>query len=101
MENNPIIHSLPEKGEIMYIASMIVKVFPEKAQNVLTQLERIENVTTYGIHKKENIIVVAEAPEVKELEMLTRYIMDTFEDVTGVFPTYLTYDDETSQAVPL
>ena len=79
----------------MYIASMIIRVNPQKAQQIADELEELDNVTTYGVHKEENIVLVAEALEVKELENLSRYILETYDDVIGVFPTYLTYDEET------
>lgn len=78
----------------MIIASMIVKVVPEKAEDIAQQLRRIPNVTTYGVHKENNIIVVAEAHDEEQLQNLSKYIMEEFEDVWGVFPTYMTSDEE-------
>ncbi len=78
----------------MLIASMIVKVVPEKAEEVTQQLERIPNVTTYGVHKEKNLIIVAEAHDAEQLENLSKYIMNTFDGVLGVFPTYVTADEE-------
>jgi nitrate reductase NapAB chaperone NapD len=78
----------------MLIASMIVKVVPEKAEEVAQSLGRIPNVTTYGVHKENNIIVVAEAHDVEQLENLSKYLMMEYENVLGVFPTYLTSDED-------
>ena len=49
----------------MQIASAIVKVEPERAEDVLELLARIPKVTTYGIHKQSNIIIVAEAHDIE------------------------------------
>lgn len=76
----------------MLIASMIVKVDEAASEYVAQQLERIPNVTTYGVHRGTNIIVVAEAHDESQLENLARFIMESFEDVWGVFPTYVTSD---------
>jgi len=80
----------------MLIASMIVKVVPEKAEEVVQSLGRIPNVTTYGVHKENNLILVAEAHDVEQLENLSKYIMNTFDEVLGVFPTYVTADEGVS-----
>jgi nitrate reductase NapAB chaperone NapD len=78
----------------MLIASSIVKVVPEKAEEVRELLNQIPKVTTYGIHKESNIIIVAEAHDVEQLESLNNYILEQFPDVLAVFPTYLTSDEE-------
>ena len=78
----------------MLIASMIVKTAPEKAEEVSQQMGRIPNVTTYGVHKENNIIVVAEARDEAQLENLARFLVESFEDVWGVFPTFVASDQE-------
>ncbi|RMD94424.1 MAG: hypothetical protein D6814_14540 [Calditrichaeota bacterium] len=78
----------------MLISSMIVKTRPGKAGAVLPMLEKIPRVSTYGIHRGNNIIVVAESHDLKQLENLTAFILDTMEDVLGVFPTYLNFEEE-------
>ncbi|MDZ7291555.1 MAG: chaperone NapD [candidate division KSB1 bacterium] len=78
----------------MLIASMIVKVVPEKAEEVMQQLRRVPNVTTYGVHKENNLIIVAEAHDAEQLENLSKYLTTEFEGVLGVFPTYVTADEE-------
>ncbi len=74
----------------MLIASMIVKVDPRVANAVAEKLAGMADVTSYGVHKKEHIILVAEKKSAKELEQLSQYILMEFPDVIGVFPTYLT-----------
>lgn len=78
----------------MLVASMIVKTDPLRAAEVARQLGRMPNVTSYGVHKEENIVLVAEAHDEAQLENLARYIVDTFEDVWGVFPTFIGSDEE-------
>lgn len=76
------------------ISSMIVRVKPEKADEILAQLARIPDVETHGVHKKENIIVVAEGRDVGQIENLIAYINQEFRDVVGVYPTYLNWDED-------
>ena len=76
----------------MLVASMIVKVDPARAEELARQLGRIPGVTTYGVHKEENVILVAEAHDEPQLENLARYIAESFEGVAGVFPTFLAAD---------
>ncbi len=78
----------------MLIASMIVKVVATDAEAVQAQLQRLPNVATYGIHKEDNIILVTEARSVEELEQLAKHITHEVAGVLGVFPTYVTEDEE-------
>lgn len=82
----------------MLIASMIVKAEPELAEEVSRQLGRAPGVTTYGVHKEVNIVVVAEAHDVEQLENLSRYILDNFEGAWGVYPTFVGSDAEPAPA---
>ncbi|MDZ7767538.1 MAG: chaperone NapD [Melioribacteraceae bacterium] len=45
----------------MIIASMIIKALPENIDELVLELNNIPSVTTYGVHKEENIIVLVEA----------------------------------------
>lgn len=76
------------------ISSMIVRVKPEKADEILAQLKKIPDVETYGVHKEENIILVAEGRDVGQIENLVAYINQEFADVVGVYPTYLSWDED-------
>ena len=76
------------------ISSMIVRVKPAKADEILVQLEKIPNVETHGVHKEENIILVAEGRDVRQIENLVTYINQEFPDVAGVYPTYLNWDED-------
>ncbi|OQY26324.1 MAG: hypothetical protein B6244_13950 [Candidatus Cloacimonetes bacterium 4572_55] len=77
----------------MFIASMIIKVNPEKADDLLESLKIFENITTYGLHKDDNIIVVVEAESIEDVEKLSKRLLTEFNEIKGVFPTYVTSDD--------
>ncbi len=78
----------------MLIASMVVKVLPEKAEAVQAKLDALPGVTTYGVHKENNIIAVAEVSDVDELERLSKGILADNEEVMAVLPTFLGSDQE-------
>ncbi|MCZ7602833.1 MAG: hypothetical protein C4543_05850 [Ignavibacteriales bacterium] len=78
----------------MIIASMIVKVDEEKINDVVLELQKIPNVTTHGIYKKENIIVLVEAESNDQLRDLGRFINSTFDGVIGTYPTFVSADEE-------
>jgi nitrate reductase NapAB chaperone NapD len=82
----------------MLVASMIVKAEPEQAEEVCRQLGRVPGVTTYGVHKEVNIVVVAEAQDVEQLENLAKYIVENFEGAWGVYPTFIGSDDEPAES---
>ncbi len=77
----------------MIIASMIVRTQADKAEEIALQLKRLPNVTTHGVYKDDNIIVLVEAEREEELERLSRYIMNEFEGVLGTYPTFISTDD--------
>ncbi len=76
------------------ISSMIVRVKPEKADEILAQLAKIPDVETHGVHKEENIILVAEGKDVGQIENLVTYINQEFRGVVGVYPTYFNWDED-------
>ena len=84
----------------MFIASMIVKTAPERAEEVVLSLNRIPHVSTHGIYKESSIIVVAEANRIEDLSDLSRYILNEFEGVLGVFPTFLSSDQAIRETSP-
>jgi nitrate reductase NapAB chaperone NapD len=76
----------------MLVASMVVKVDPAQADELSRQFGRIPGLTTYGVHKEDNIVVVAEAHDEAQLENMARYLLDNFEGAWGVFPTFVASD---------
>ncbi len=81
----------------MYIASMLIKVRPESAAAVEKRIQAVPGMTTYGVHKGDTIIAVAEAEEIRDLEAFGKNLMATDEDVLGVYPTYLTSEEAFSE----
>jgi nitrate reductase NapAB chaperone NapD len=84
----------------MLVASMVVKTAPGRAEEISRQLGRIPNVTTYGVHKEVNIVLVVEAHDEAQLENLARFIVDSFEDAWAVFPTFVGEDAEPPRSSP-
>lgn len=86
----------------MLITSMIVKVTPSKAMEVSRLLGHIPQLAVYGVHKGENIIVVAETATANEVENLFRQITSRSADVLGICQSNITSDSETRQSnVPI
>jgi nitrate reductase NapAB chaperone NapD len=83
----------------MLVASMVVKVDPAQAEEVSRQIGRVPGLTTYGVHKEENVVVVAEAHDEAQLENMARYILENFEGAWGVFPTFVGSDRDPSMTV--
>lgn len=82
----------------MIVASMIVKTEPGKAEETVLKLKGIPNLTTHGVYKESNIIVVMEAEKEEELEHMSRYIMNEFGGIIGTFPTFIASEDDLEEA---
>ncbi|MCA9732979.1 MAG: chaperone NapD [Deferribacteres bacterium] len=78
----------------MFISSIIVKVNPGTAKEIEKEIKKMGALTSYGIHKDENIIIVAETEKLYEVKAICSQLMHNYKDVTGVFPTYLTSDND-------
>lgn len=78
----------------MIIASMVVTTKTGMAEEVALQLKTIPNLTTHGIYKGDNIIVVMEAKKEEELLNMSRYIMNEFDGILGTFPTFVASEEE-------
>ncbi|MBL1211819.1 MAG: hypothetical protein HND52_00560 [Ignavibacteriae bacterium] len=78
----------------MIIASMIVKTETEKVNDIVLKLQKLPNVTTHGVHKENNIIVLVEAESDDKLKEIGRYISSEFEGVYGTYPTFVSGDEE-------
>lgn len=83
----------------MIIASMIVTTQTGMADEVALQLKRIPNLTTHGVYKGDNIIVVMEAEKEEELVNMSRYIMNEFEGILGTYPTFIANEDDLEETV--
>jgi len=82
----------------MLITSMIVKVTPSKAMEVSRLLGHIPQLAVYGVHKGENIIVVAETATANEVENLFRQINSRSVDVLEICQSNITTASETRQS---
>ena len=78
----------------MPIAGVIITTVQEEAENVLIKLKDFENVSTYGIHKENNIVAVFEGDTINELEDINNEITKEIKGVLGVFPAYVNYEDD-------
>ena len=78
----------------MIIASMVIKTLPEKAEDVVLGLKKLPNVTTHGIYKDENIIVVIEAEKEGHLEDFSKYVTHEFDGVLGTYPTFIGNEEQ-------
>jgi len=78
----------------MPIAGVVIVIVEEKAEKILENLSNMENVTTYGIHKDNNIVAVFEGDSPRALENLTTKITKEVDGVMGIFPAYVNYEDD-------
>ena len=78
----------------MPIAGVVIVTTQEKSMQVLDQLKEIHNVTTYGVHKDNNIVAVLEGDSPKDLENLSKKIQNEVSDVMGIYPAYVNYEEE-------
>ncbi len=83
----------------MPIAGVVIYTQPQKSMEVLDQLKKIENVTTYGVHKGNSIIAVFEANTSRELEQLSDRISMEIPGILGIYPAYVNFelDEENTQ----
>ena len=77
----------------MPIAGVVILTRSENTSQVLNQLQNIENVTTYGVHKDNNIIAVFEGQTPKDLERLNDKIINELPGILGIYPAYVNYED--------
>jgi len=77
----------------MPIAGVVILTQEDKTLQVLNELQKVENVTTYGVHKDNNIIAVFEGKTPKDLERLNDKIVKEISGILGVYPAYVNYED--------
>lgn len=83
-----------KKGTKMPIAGIVILTAPEKTENVLIQLKKIDKVTTYGIHKDNYIIAVFEGDTIADLENINDHILAETDGVMGIYPAYVNYEED-------
>lgn len=66
---------------------------PDKADEVLDELKQVSGITTYGIHKDNNIIAVLDTTSIEELKSTSLLILNDIPNVMGVYPSSVNYED--------
>jgi len=77
----------------MPIAGIVILTDPAKADKVLYELKQIPNVTTYGVHKENNIIAVLDTETGPELKEVTNRLQHEIDGIIGVYPSCVNYED--------
>jgi nitrate reductase NapAB chaperone NapD len=78
----------------MIIASLIIKCDPSKVDEINLNISKLPNVTTHGIHKEDNLIVLIEAQNEDEIENFTRYIQAEFDGILGTYPSFISSEEQ-------
>ncbi|MFH1954747.1 MAG: chaperone NapD [Pseudomonadota bacterium] len=76
----------------MAIAGLLVHTLKEHLEDVENQIKDMPEMTTYGTHQDQYIVVVAEAPS-GQMEKRVDRIKD-LEGVLTIYTTYVTIEDE-------
>jgi nitrate reductase NapAB chaperone NapD len=76
----------------MAIAGLLVHTLKENLEEVEAQIHSMPEMTTYGIHQDQYIVVVAEVPS-DQMEKKVDRIKD-IEGVLTIYTTYVTIEDE-------
>ncbi len=78
----------------MAVAGLLVHALKEDLFRIEEAIRQMPEMTTYGCHQDQFIVVVAEAHS-NELEAVVAGIQD-IEGVLSLYTTYVTVEDETS-----
>jgi len=76
----------------MAITGFLIHTLDENVQEVETKVNKMPEITTYGIHQDHFIVTVAEVPA-DELEKTMNHIK-AMDGVLTIYTTYLTIEDE-------
>ena len=76
----------------MAIAGLLVHTLKENLEDVERQIKSMPEMTTYGIHQDQYVVVVAEVPS-EQMEKKVDLIKD-LEGVLTIYTTYVTLEDE-------
>ncbi|MFZ0389199.1 MAG: chaperone NapD, partial [Calditrichia bacterium] len=79
---------------LMPIAGVVILAHPAAAPLILEQLQALPQVTTYGVHKENNIVAVLEADDAAGLERLSKNISSRIPGILGVFPSYVDFEED-------
>ncbi len=76
----------------MAVAGLLVHAIKENLSDVEHNIEKMPEMTTYGCHQDQYVVVVAEAPS-GQLESKVKKI-EAIEGVLTIYTTYVTLEDE-------
>lgn len=76
----------------MAIAGLLVQAHKEDLPEVEARLQELPELSTYGIHKDNYVVVVAEAPAGRLEEVVER--INRLDGVLTTYTAYLTVEDE-------
>lgn len=76
----------------MAITGLLVHSLIDQVAMVENGLNKLEGMTTYGIHQDQYVVVVVEAPSDRMEEVVGQ--IDEIEGVLSIYTTYLTVEDE-------
>ena len=76
----------------MAIAGLLIHTLKEDLETVESRIRSMPEMTTYGIHQDQYIVVVVEAPS-DQMEKKVDLIKD-IEGVLTIYTTYVTIEDE-------
>lgn len=76
----------------MAITGLLVHALKKDVANVEKAVNSLSEMTSYGVHQDQYVVVVAEAPSSK-LEKVVEQL-DHIDGVLSVYTTYLTVEDE-------
>ena len=80
------------KGTAMAIAGLLVHSLKENLKAVERQIHCMPEMTTYGIHQDQYIVVVAEVPSDQMEKKVDR--IKEIDGVLTIYTTYVTLEDE-------
>ncbi len=83
----------------MAIAGVVIVTQREKTMRVLEKLNTTANVTTYGVHNDIQIVAVLESDSSKGLEKLSVELQEKIDGILGLYPAYVTTEDEMENLV--
>jgi nitrate reductase NapAB chaperone NapD len=78
----------------MAIAGLLVHTEKKAMQSVAARIQAMPEMSTYGTHQEEYVVVVAEAPA-GQLEKVVQRLKE-IEGVLTIYTTYVTVEDELS-----
>lgn len=82
----------------MAIAGLLVHTLKENLEAVERQIHSMPEMTTYGIHQDQYVVVVAEVPSDQMEKKVDR--IKEIDGVLTIYTTYVTLEDELDMGEP-